>query len=62
MKKVRYFPPKIKIGKISINLFLNRLSNEWEGDLFAIYCGQCNYTPDSCWRCTLPWGCDVKSC
>jgi hypothetical protein len=61
MKKVRYFPPKIKIGKISINLFLNRLSNEWEGDLFATYCGQCEYT-GACWNCILPPGCDLKSC
>ena len=62
MKKVRYFPPKIKIGKISINLFLNRLSNEWEGDLFAIYCGQCIHSQDGCPGCYLPPGCDYKSC
>lgn len=62
MKKIKYRSPKIKEQKISLNLFLNRLSNNSGEDLLSIYCGQCYYTPNSCHRCTLPPGCDSKSC
>jgi len=62
MKKFKYQSPKIKLKKVSLNLFLKKLSYNGEEDLFATYCGQCIYTPDSCWKCTVPKGCDSKSC